>query len=93
MGTINVKKLGFSFGIISALLYLGCVFVMSTVSREASVVFFNSLLHGIDVDSILRTGIPFYEMAIGIIEIFILGWLIGASVASVYNFSLSRKKK
>lgn len=93
MDTINVKKMGLSFGVTFAFLYLGCVIVMSTVSRDAAIFFFNSLLHGIDVSSILRTSMPFYEMVIGIIEIFVLGWLLGATIASVYNFSLSRKKQ
>lgn len=91
MDTINVKKLGFSLGITFAFLYLGCIVVMSTISREAAVFFFNSLLHGVDVDSILRTSMPLYEMVIGIVEIFILGWLIGASIASIYNLSFKKR--
>jgi len=91
MDSINVKKLGFSFGLTFAFLYLGCVIVMSAVNREAAVFFFNSLMHGIDVDSILRTRMPLYEMVIGIVEIFILGWLIGASIASIYNLSFKKR--
>ncbi len=93
MATINIKKLGLSFGLTFAILYLGCVFVMSTVSRETAVFFFNSLLHGIDVDSVLRTSMPLYEMVIGIVEIFILGWLIGASIASIYNLSFKKRRQ
>lgn len=91
MNTINIRKFGFAFGTTFALLYLGCVIVMSAIGRDAAIFFFNSLMHGVDVTSILRTDMPLYEMALGLIEIFILGWLIGATVASLYNFSLKTK--
>jgi hypothetical protein len=34
-----------------------------------------------------------WMMIIGITEIFILGWLTGATIASVYNFGLKRGRK
>ncbi len=80
-------------GITAALLYLGCVFVMGTVGREGSIIFFNSLMHGIDVSSIIRTEMPWWEMVMGIVEIFILGWLIGAAVAGIYNARRAGKEK
>lgn len=77
MATIDIRRLGFAFGATFAILYLGCVLAMAMLSKEAAVFFFNSLMHGVDVTSILRTDMPFYEMMIGIVEIFILGWLVG----------------
>lgn len=91
MNTINIKKFGFAFGATFALLYLGCVVVMLSLSREGAVFFFNSLMHGVDVTPILRTDMPLYEMIIGLAEIFILGWLIAATVASLYNLRLGQK--
>ncbi len=64
---------------------------MLSLGKEGAVFFFNSLMHGIDVTSILRTDMPLYEMSIGLIEIFILAWLIGATVASLYNLRLGQK--
>ena len=49
MYRLNVKKLGFAFGLTGALIYLGCMIVMSTAGREATIEFFNSLLHGLDM--------------------------------------------
>ena len=72
-------------GCTGALLYLDSVLVMSTVSRDTQVLFFNSLLHGIDVMPILRTTMPVWEMAMGLVETFILAWLVGASIASIYS--------
>ena len=90
---IDVKRFGMAIGVTSALLYLGCVFVMGTVGREASIVFFNSLMHGIDVTTIIRTDMPAWEMAMGLVTIFILGWLTGATIASIYNLGLEKKKQ
>lgn len=90
MGVINIRKLGLAFGATAALLYLGCAIVMSLAGREASIFLFNSMMHGIDISPIIRMKVPVSEMLIGIIEIFILGWLIGATIASIYNFSLKK---
>lgn len=92
METIDIKRFGMACGLTSALLYLGCVFVMWTVGREGSILFFNSLMHGIDVPSIIRTDMPWWEMVMGVVEVFIIGWLTGAAVAGIYNFGLGRQK-
>lgn len=86
MGVINIKKFGLAVGATFVLLYLGCVFVMASVGKEVTIYFFNSLLHGLDVTSIIRMNMPVGEMVMGAIEIFILGWLTGATIASIYNF-------
>lgn len=91
MGAINIKRFGFAFGATFALLYLGCVFVMATAGKEVTIRFFNSLLHGLDVTSIIRMNMPIGEMITGIIEIFILGWLTAAAIASIYNCTCRAK--
>ena len=91
MENINIRRFGIACGFTSALLYLGCVFVMWTVGKEASILFFNSLMHGIDVTSIIRTDMPWWEMAMGLVEIFIIGWLTGATIASIYNWGREKK--
>ena len=86
MHRINVKTLGFAVAVTIALLYAACVVVMSIAGPQTSVSFFNSLMHGIDGSSIIRkTPMPLSEAAIGIVEWFVIGWLIGASVAALYN--------
>ena len=85
MNTINIKRFGLAFGITGALLYLGCILTMAIVGREGTVEFFNSPLHGLDVSSIIRMQIFWWEALIGIVETFILSWLIGAVIAVVYN--------
>lgn len=90
MECIDVRRFGLACGVTSALLYLGCMLVMSIVGQEGTILFFNSLMHGLDITSIIRMDMPFWEMIIGIIEMFILAWLVGATIASIYNFG-SRK--
>ena len=90
MKTISIKKLGMATGLTGALLYLGCMVVMFTVGREGSVKFFNSLLHGLDVSTVIRMDIPLWEACLGIVQTFILGWLIGACIASLYNWQIKK---
>ena len=66
---------GFACGITRTLLYLGCIIVMAMVRHDGTVKFFNSLLHGMDVTSIVRVNVPFEEVVQGIAEIFIISWL------------------
>lgn len=90
MNHINVKKFGLAFGLTGALLYLGCMILMITVGHDGTVKFFNSLLHGLDVSSIVRMNIPLWEAVLGIIETFILGWLVGACIAGFYNATVKK---
>jgi hypothetical protein len=87
MEAIDVRRFGFAWGATAALLYLGCVLVMASVSRERQIVFFNSLLHGVDVAPVLRTSMPPWEMTMGLVEAFVVAWLIGSSIAGIYNVS------
>lgn len=85
MNYINVKKFGFAVGTTGALLYLGCVLVMFIAGHDGTVRLFNSLLHGLDITNIIRMDMPIWEAVIGIIQTFVLGWLVGACVAAFYN--------
>lgn len=91
INTLSIKRLGFALGATAALLYLGCVFVMLTVPRPAVVAFFNSLMHGWDMEPIMRWDMPWWEAAVGVVEVFILGWLIGTVIAVLYNVTADRK--
>ncbi len=92
MEKLSIKKLGFAVGSVGALLYVGCTLLMVTVGQEGTVKFFNSLLHGLDTSSIIRMNVPIWEAILGIVQTFILGWLIGAFIASIYNFGWKSEK-
>lgn len=90
MDRINIKKLGFAFGLTGAIIYLGCMVVMLTAGREGTIDFFNSLLHGLDTTSIIRMDVPLWEALMGIVQTFILWWLVGALIAAFYNAQLKK---
>lgn len=94
MNHINVKQFGFAVGTTIAIIYLGCILVVSLMNIETSASFFNNLMHGIDANSIIRkTPMPFIEALIGVVEWFIIGWLMGALIALSYNFYNFKAKK
>ena len=92
MTSIDIKRFGLAWGITSALLYVGCAFIMMTAGRDGVVFFFNSLFHGVDFAAVLRTDMPLWKMGLGILETFIFGWLVGAAIASIYNVSMKTGK-
>ena len=85
MERIRIKRFGLAFGLTGLLLYIACILVMLLLDRETTIAFFNRLLHGLDVRSVLRTEMPAWEMIVGAIEMFILAWLTGATIAAIYN--------
>lgn len=89
---LNPIRLGWGFGATGVVFYLGCMIMMAIVPREKAVVFFNSLLHGIDVEPILKNSVPAGEIALGLITMLILGWFAGVLVALFYNFGLTASR-
>lgn len=92
MRTLSATRFGFALAMAAALSYVGCMFVMMTVPKEVTIRFFNSLMHGVDVTPIMRWEMPWWEMVVGVTEIFILGWLFGAIIAVFYNFGMKPAK-
>lgn len=90
MNNLDVKRFGFAVGTTLALLHLGCLFVMATAGEARTILFFNSLLHGLDVTHIIRMDISLSEALMGFIEVFVLGWLAGATLAAIYNAALKQ---
>ncbi len=90
---LNPKHLGLAFGATGVLFYLGCMLTMATVSHDRAVVFFNSLLHGLDVGPILKTSVPLSQVALGLVTTFILGWFAGVLIAGIYNLGVRAGKQ
>lgn len=93
MHTLSILRFGFALATACALSYLGCVVVMMTVPQETTIRFFNSLMHGVDVRPIIRWEMPWWEVVLGIVEVFVLGWLFGAIVASIYNVGVAGQER
>lgn len=50
-----------------------------------AMVFFNSLIHGLDVGPILKTSVPASQVALGLVTIIVLCWFAGVLIAGNYN--------
>ena len=92
MSQIHTKRMGLALGATFALVFVGCMAVMLMTPQDTAVRFFNSLTHGVDWGPIMRWNMPWWEALLGVIEAFILGWLLGAFMAVVYNASSPRKR-
>lgn len=90
---ISPRRLGIAFGLTGVVFYLGCIITMSTVSRDKAIVFFNNLLHGLDVTPILREHVPLGEAMLGIVSTFVLGWFAAAMIAGFYNWGARSSSK
>ena len=89
---IDARRLGVGLGSTGVVFYLACILTMSTAPRDKAILFFNSLLHGIDVTPILREHVSFGEVLLGIVATFVLGWFAGVLIAGFYNWSVGRTR-
>ena len=89
---LNPGYLGFAFGVTGVVFYLGCMLTMATVPHGSAVIFFNSLLHGLDVEPILKTCVPISQVVLGLATTFTLAWFAGVLIAGIYNLSLRMGK-
>lgn len=90
MKKMHAKKFGLAVGITFSVFYITCVILMAIIGRENTILFSNSLMHGIDVTSIIRMKVPFGEVILGIFGMFAIGWLMGTVIVSMYNFLLKK---
>lgn len=90
MKTINVSRFGMATGVTAGLLYVGCALLMLIAGHDGTTYVFNSLLHGLDVSSIVRMNMSVWQSCTGFLATIVLGWLVGACVAWIYNMGQQR---
>lgn len=90
MNRINAKLMGLACGLTGMLLYIACMIAMAIIGHNGSVKIANSLLHGLDVSSIIRMEVPILESVMGILESFILFGIIGVCISGFYNFLVGK---
>ncbi|MFO8083319.1 MAG: copper-translocating P-type ATPase [Desulfobacterales bacterium] len=91
MQRINTKRLALAFGTTFTLFYIGCVIIMAVLGRDSTIIFLNSLMHGIDTSSVINLEVPVWVTTLGLVEMFVLGCLWGAIIGGIYNLGLSKK--
>ncbi len=81
---LNSRRVANTLGVVFAGVSLLCaIFVLIFPGTAMS--FFNNIFHGIDITQIVKTSVSLGSIVIGLIEAFILGWIIGWFFAVVYN--------
>ncbi len=93
MDRLSITRLSFACATLLAGLYGASMLIVMTGPRDLVVAFFNSVFHGIDVTPIMRWEMPWWEMLVGITEVFIIGWLCGAALATLYNMPGGKAEK
>ena len=91
MQNLSPIRFGVAMGIAGSFFYVVCVIFMATVPEETVSWLSNSLLHGIDVKSIMRESVPMQQSLVGILATFVGGCIFGALAACVYNIGNGKK--
>lgn len=82
MRRMNPKRFALVFGVIFALFYLESVLVVAAPGRGAPFPFLKAVF------PVLRADIPVWEIIVGVMGAFLLGWLIGAAVVDLHRYRL-----
>ena len=82
---LQPTKLAASCVIVGVVFYFGCAVLMTILDEDGTIWFFNSILHGFDVTSILRMDVPLTDALVGGILTGFLAGFSGWLVAVVYN--------
>ncbi len=85
MQCLSPIRFGVAVGVAGVLFYVGCMIFMATVPSETVIWLSNSVLHGVDLDSVMRQSIPLQQSLTGIMLTFLGGLVFGALLASIYN--------
>jgi len=81
---LGMRRVANTLGIVFAGVSLLCaLFVL--LFQNTALSFFGNIFHGIDITQIAKTSVSVGSIIIGLIEAFILGWIIGWLFAVVYN--------
>jgi len=81
---LNAKRVGYSLAAVSGIVYLACA-ILVAIAPSWTVSFFGALFHGIDITQIARTPVPLGSTVLGLVEIVVLGYVVGWLYAKIYN--------
>lgn len=88
MNKVSASRFGLACGIAFAIGDAACVLVKGILPLDTQIRVFNTLLHGVDITTVVRNEMSMGEMALGLIGWFAIGSIFGAIVATAYNISL-----
>jgi len=91
MDEIDIKRFGMATGATFAILNILCLALLMILGTETLVMLANGFMHGLDISPLVKTNpLTLGQILLGIIETFAVGFLAGACIAGIYNFSLKR---
>lgn len=91
MQKLSPVGFGMALGVSGAVFYVGCMIFMATIPHTSVVWISNSMLHGADVTTVMRDGVPLVQSLAGILFTFVGGTIFGALSACIYNFGLKKQ--
>jgi len=80
---LDAKKIGLALAIVAVIAYVACA-ILVAIAPLATVNVFGALFHGIDISKISTTP-TLGRTIVGLIEIFILGYILGWLFGVVHN--------
>lgn len=88
---LDVVRFGLGLGAAWALLYLVCILLIVIIGPQSVAYLAKILFHGLDMSALVSRKVSPGLAILGIIEVFVFGWLLGALTAAIYNWSLPKK--
>jgi hypothetical protein len=88
MNKVSASRFGLACGITLAIGDVACVIVKGILPLDTQIRVFNTLLHGVDITTVVREDMSIGEMALGLAGWFVIGSIFGAILATAYNVAL-----
>ncbi|HZX44538.1 MAG TPA: DUF5676 family membrane protein [Candidatus Nanoarchaeia archaeon] len=85
--SLEPKRFGLAVGSTLGLLYIICAAVILAIGREGVIFFANALFHGLDFSTLVKTSFSLPGFLIGLVSYIVLGWIMGAMIAYIYNLA------
>ena len=83
-GDLKPKSVGYSLALVAGIVYLACA-ILVAIAPTWTVNVFGALFHGIDISQITRAPVPLTTTILGLVEIVVMGYLVGWLFGAVYN--------
>lgn len=80
---LNVKRVALSLAYVASIVYIACA-ILIAIAPTTIVNIFGALFHGIDISQIASTP-SIGRTILGLVEIFVLGAVVGWLFAKIYN--------
>ena len=85
METLNPNKIGLSLSLTFGALYILCFVLFAVIPKEWVIALANSLMHGIDVSTIVTQTKSIGSVILGLISWLFIGFASGYIFSMVYN--------